>query len=146
MSNTPLSPLVWLATYQVDWTDEQACFDTFLRELAFFYVPVPTSSASYDSTTNAKPDLSTSETAEKKHGTSLKSLLFLPAPFPPSYADLTSHLAFVLSSWRPELYQLEHLIFPAIRKHLMPPRSLLTEGDVVQMANLPDLYRVFERC
>lgn len=26
----------------VDWTAEKACFETFLRELAYFYVPGPT--------------------------------------------------------------------------------------------------------
>jgi hypothetical protein len=26
---------------QVDWTDEKRCFETFLRELAYFYVPGP---------------------------------------------------------------------------------------------------------
>jgi hypothetical protein len=26
---------------QVNWEDEQECFETFLRELAFFYIPVP---------------------------------------------------------------------------------------------------------
>lgn len=31
---------------QVDWTDEKACFETFLRELAYFYIPTPLSSAS----------------------------------------------------------------------------------------------------
>lgn len=31
---------------QVDWTDETACFETFLRELAYFYIPVPSSSIS----------------------------------------------------------------------------------------------------
>lgn len=29
---------------QVDWEDEKACFDSFLRELAFFYIPGPTPS------------------------------------------------------------------------------------------------------
>lgn len=32
-----------------------------------------------------------------------------------------------------------------MRKYLVPPKALL-DRDVVQIANLPDLYRVFERC
>lgn len=31
---------------QVDWTDEKACFETFLRELAYFYLNKPTASSS----------------------------------------------------------------------------------------------------
>ena len=68
----------------MNWTDEQACFDTFLRELAFFYVPVPTYS-SYDSTSNAKETLSPDEEAEKKHGMFLTS----PPPFPTPAVGLT---------------------------------------------------------
>lgn len=40
--------------------------------------------------------------------------------------------------------QLENVIFPAVRKHFIAPESLLLE--VVQVADLPGLYRVFERC
>ncbi|KZT53752.1 DNA mismatch repair protein MutL [Calocera cornea HHB12733] len=44
-----------------------------------------------------------------------------------------------------EEWQIEHVLFPAFRKYLEPPRGLL-ERDVVQVAELRDLYRVFERC
>ena len=42
-------------------------------------------------------------------------------------------------------WQIQHVLFPAMRKYLVPPKALL-DRDVVQIANLPDLYRVFERC
>jgi DNA mismatch repair protein MLH1 len=42
-------------------------------------------------------------------------------------------------------WQIEHILFPAMRRYLSAPRSLL-DRDVVQVASLPDLYRVFERC
>lgn len=41
-------------------------------------------------------------------------------------------------------YILESFVFPAVRKHFLAPNSLLLE--VVQVADLPGLYRVFERC
>jgi len=44
-----------------------------------------------------------------------------------------------------ERWQIQHVLFPAMRKFLVAPKRLL-ERDVVQVANLPDLYRVFERC
>lgn len=86
---------------QVDWTDEERCFGSILRELAYFYVPGPLDGAP------ATPE----ETEESKA----------------------------------ERWQIEHILFPAMRKYLIPPKSLL-ERDVVQVASLPDLYRVFERC
>ncbi|QRV82138.1 DNA mismatch repair protein Mlh1 [Ceratobasidium sp. AG-Ba] len=42
-------------------------------------------------------------------------------------------------------WQNRHILFPAIQRYLAAPKRLL-ERDVVQIANLPDLYRVFERC
>lgn len=41
-------------------------------------------------------------------------------------------------------YILESFVFPGVRKHFLAPKSLLLE--VVQIADLPGLYRVFERC
>lgn len=82
---------------------EAGCFQSFLHELAYFYIPGPLDGA----TTNA----SESQVEEDKA----------------------------------ERWQIEHVLFPTIRKYLTAPKSLL-ERDVVQVASLPDLYRVFERC
>ncbi|KAG6879008.1 hypothetical protein C0992_005898 [Termitomyces sp. T32_za158] len=87
---------------QVDWASEMECFDTFLRELAYFYTPgetvVPVSG-------------SDDEQAQEKA----------------------------------ERWQIQHVLFPAMRRYLSAPKSLL-DRDVVQAASLPDLYKVFERC
>ncbi|KAF9480925.1 DNA mismatch repair protein MutL [Pholiota conissans] len=80
---------------QVDWTSEAECFENFLRELAYFYVPIP----------------SISDTDE----------------------------------YKAERWQIQHVLFPAMRRYLLPPKSLL-DRDIVQVADLPDLYKVFERC
>lgn len=39
---------------------------------------------------------------------------------------------------------LEHIVFPAMKKLFIVPEKLVS--DVVQVADLPGLYRVFERC
>ena len=44
-----------------------------------------------------------------------------------------------------ERWQIEHILFPSMRRYLAAPKTLL-DRDVVQVASLPDLYRVFERC
>ncbi|KAL6300791.1 DNA binding protein [Sparassis latifolia] len=89
---------------QVNWTSEMECFETFLRELAFFYVPEP-----------LVPEADVEQEEEEK--TQEKAV-----------------------KW-----QIQHVLFPAMARYLAPPKSLL-DRDVVQVANLPDLYRVFERC
>ncbi|KAJ7755378.1 histidine kinase-like ATPase [Mycena maculata] len=84
---------------QVDWTSETECFETFLRELAYFYVPGPLCSTA------------TPETDAEKA----------------------------------ERWQIQHVVFPALRRYVAAPKSLL-DRDVVQIASLPELYKVFERC
>lgn len=96
--------LLCLAT-RVDWNDEKECFETFLRELAFFYSPRPFDSAEEES------DVDGAAREEIAH----------------------------------QLWQLEHVLFPSFRKHTQWPRTL-SDRDVSQVANLPDLFRVFERC
>ncbi|QHS75437.1 mismatch repair ATPase MLH1 [Saccharomyces paradoxus] len=39
---------------------------------------------------------------------------------------------------------LEHVLFPCIKRRFLAPRHILK--DVVEIANLPGLYKVFERC
>ncbi|KCV73281.1 hypothetical protein H696_00823 [Fonticula alba] len=41
---------------------------------------------------------------------------------------------------------LEQVVFPYIKSYLLPPEHLATDGSILQVASLPDLYRVFERC
>uniref|UniRef100_A0A914VK55 DNA mismatch repair protein S5 domain-containing protein n=1 Tax=Plectus sambesii TaxID=2011161 RepID=A0A914VK55_9BILA len=40
----------------------------------------------------------------------------------------------------------EMVLFPAFKAKLLPPSSFLNDGTITQMADLKDLYRVFERC
>ncbi|KAJ7057880.1 histidine kinase-like ATPase [Mycena amicta] len=44
-----------------------------------------------------------------------------------------------------ERWQIQHIVFPALRRYFVAPKTLL-DRDVVQIASLPDLYKVFERC
>ncbi|KAL0958388.1 hypothetical protein HGRIS_000530 [Hohenbuehelia grisea] len=87
---------------QVDWQSEEECFDTFFRELAYFYIPGPLPGVS-----NATKESKAEQEAEH--------------------------------------WQVQHALFPAMRRYLNAPKTLL-ERDVVQVANLPDLYKIFERC
>ncbi|KZV99557.1 hypothetical protein EXIGLDRAFT_738920 [Exidia glandulosa HHB12029] len=88
---------------QVDWTNEQQCFETFLRELATFYSLAP-------------PPLVT-KTKDKVNGE------------PKDVA-----------------WQVQHLLLARCRTDVFDPPASLLDSAVVEVANLPALYRVFERC
>jgi len=97
----------------VNWNSEIECFDTFLRELAYFYVPGPVAGEpSLSTSSNSSTDKMTKEEEEGD---------------------------------KAERWQIQHILFPAMRRYLLAPKSLL-DVDVVQVADLPDLYKVFERC
>ncbi|XP_036926587.1 DNA mismatch repair protein Mlh1 isoform X1 [Sturnira hondurensis] len=50
------------------------------------------------------------------------------------------------SAPHPWKWTVEHIVYKACRSHLLPPKRFTEDGTVLQLANLPDLYRVFERC
>lgn len=39
-----------------------------------------------------------------------------------------------------------HILLPAMRVHLRPPRARSTDGSVVELTRLQQLYKIFERC
>lgn len=104
----------------VNWTEEKACFHTFLQELASFYVPEslpPPPSKSGP----AKQDDDSSEVAEE---------------------DVED--PDVVSRRRQVNRAVENVLFPAFKARLVATKGLLK--GVVEVANLKGLYRVFERC
>lgn len=53
----------------------------------------------------------------------------------------------------PELYKhspwqwtVEHVVFPALKSDFIPQRKMAEDGSILQIADLHDLYKVFERC
>ena len=96
--------VVRLAT-EVDFNEEQKCFQTLAEETAKFYSvgEVKGRSPRYDFGQHGGEDC----------------------------------------DWR---YSVEQVLYPAIKKLLLPPTPCLTDRSLVQVANLPDLYKVFERC
>ncbi|XP_014318404.1 DNA mismatch repair protein Mlh1 isoform X2 [Myotis lucifugus] len=50
------------------------------------------------------------------------------------------------STPNPWKWTVEHVVYKAFRSHLLPPKHFTEDGNVLQLANLPDLYKVFERC
>ncbi|NXS78252.1 MLH1 protein, partial [Erpornis zantholeuca] len=47
------------------------------------------------------------------------------------------------TTWK---WTVEHVLYKAFRTHLLPPKHFAEDGNILQLANLPDLYKVFERC
>ncbi|KAM3508602.1 hypothetical protein MY10362_001061 [Beauveria mimosiformis] len=107
----------------VDWSGERACFETFLRELATFYVPeqLPPPGP-------AVPGQLVEEGAAAQEEEEQQQLH-------PELRRRRQHVRWAV----------EHIFFPAFKARLVATRSLM-DGGVLEVASLKGLYRVFERC
>ncbi|OGM43443.1 DNA mismatch repair protein Mlh1 [Aspergillus bombycis] len=100
----------------VDWTSEEDCFRTFLRELAAFYTP--------EQLPPPPPPVENDENKESPN------------------VDMEDEL---IRNRRLQIARmLEYVVFPALRSRLVATNRLLR--GVVEVADLKGLYRVFERC
>lgn len=101
----------------VDWSGEEECFRTFLRELATFYTPEQLPVApSKDASTSDEPNV-----------------------------DAPTEEDPMIQTRRAQMAQmLEYAVFPALRARLVATSRMLK--GVVEVADLKGLYRVFERC
>lgn len=123
----------------VDWTDEQKCFQTFLTELARFYVPEqlpPPPVSKADESSPKKPQTQQNGEAfqSEEQAEGEDAVADGQVEEDEEIANRRKHMTWVL----------EHVLFPAFRARLVATNGLLK--GVVEMANLKGLYRVFERC
>ena len=63
------------------------------------------------------------------------AFFYFPRPFGAESEDESTHAA----------WQLEHVLFPSFRRYTAWPKEALGR-EIRQVANLPDLFRIFERC
>lgn len=123
----------------VDWTDEKACFDSFLRELAAFYtVEQLPAFDGVDAAVGDEKDRAGDEQPEN-------------CPGNPDQSNAAAEMeteeggnAEIKARAKEIQWALEHVLFPAFRARLVATKPLLR--GVVEVADLKGLYRVFERC
>jgi DNA mismatch repair protein MLH1 len=133
-------PLVKLPNFllrlgpKVNWTSEKECFDTFLRELATFYVPEQLPPAPL-------PVVRNSSVGEGEGGTAADER----ADEAMLDADESAEAPEMVARRTHVRWALEHVLFPAFKARLVATNALL-QGGILEVANLKGLYRVFERC
>jgi len=131
---------------KVDWENEIGCFETLSRELGLFYAPEPPNFSDVLTSINNNQADNSMDICDTPSVNKDNSLLL---PKKKSFEKETD-LIFTEQQKKAEVarykWQIEHLIFPTLKSQFIAPKSIAENGHVLQIANLPDLYRIFERC
>ncbi|GAC92996.1 hypothetical protein PHSY_000556 [Pseudozyma hubeiensis SY62] len=125
--------LVRMAT-RVGWSDEQECFDTFARQLAWSCTPCPPPAAA--AVTPAAEAATAANISEEA------SVDVAQRQQEEARAEKERE-----EEQEASKRKVQHLWFDSMAKSrgkYVPSKA--TNEYVIQVANLPDLYRVFERC
>lgn len=102
---------------------EKDCFQTLCRELAIFY--------------STQPERVEEEEEEVEQDLDFEEGAHNPASAKSVQSVRDARFRHMVST----------VIFPAFKKHFVPPKTLIERsGIVVQVAQVKDLYKVFERC
>jgi len=51
-----------------------------------------------------------------------------------------------LDGGRDHAWVMQHIMLPHMRRNFHPPKSFSNDGSIVQIAQLENLYKIFERC
>lgn len=85
------------------------------------------------------------ESEQECFGSFMRELAYFYSPAPLSVGLAPASDEDEQENLKSEAWRIQNILFQAMRKYLAAPKFLL-DNDVVQVASLPDLYRVFERC
>ena len=118
----------------VNWEDEGACFDSFLRELASFYVPEQLPPYPFS------PNPGNTATASGNDGAQEHGDGGVDTQIKDGEGDDEE----IVRKRQDMEKVLEYVLFPALRMRLVATKGLLK--GVIEVADLKGLYRVFERC
>ena len=133
---------------QVKWDNETECFSSLTDELSEFYCVQPPlkKRKTKSSEAGASPAVAEGEASSAADKGDASAIPQEPSDAERKKQGEEAHAdedEVAKAQWR---WDVEHVIFPAMRSYLMPPRQFADNGVVLQVANLSDLYKVFERC
>jgi len=121
---------------ECNWEEEQECFRTVSQEISIFYsteAPI-TDAADHD---NEKDNINMDITEENDPQED---------PDQPNHS-LIIDVAEKDSAMAQFYWNVQHVIFPAFKKDIFKGcNRLVDERYIMEIANLHDLYRIFERC
>ena len=115
--------------HDVNWEEEKSCFDTCAKTIACFY-------AGEDDVSCGDVETGTDENRVPPGEYVARARAEGSAGVQPALGGSIEDVEWVT----------RHVLFPAVSRRLLPTRASASDGTVLQVACLEQLYRVFERC
>ena len=119
--------------HEVNWEEEKPCFETCARSIASFYSGHDDEDVDEDAENVVPPGEAVARAGVEGQGRG-------------GGGDSDSGRHAGIAGVDDERWQIRHVLFPAIARKLVPTRASASDGTVLQVACLEQLYRVFERC
>ncbi|CAG8525033.1 2781_t:CDS:10 [Paraglomus occultum] len=119
---------------EVNWEVEIECLETISHELGLFYAPEPPDNDEDHTSGNDSEPINVMDESEDLVAASEQGK---------TNNNTTEPMVAIKEKYQ---WQIEHLIFPALKFHFRAPRTLVDSGHVIHITSLPDLYKIFERC
>ncbi|KAL3693116.1 hypothetical protein R1sor_006767 [Riccia sorocarpa] len=132
---------------EVDWESEKECFDSLAAALAEFYtihtpsLPNPAGDGVLLYQRHKQMTAIASKSAEDADGRQEVS-----AGSGSENQESDELLAEAETVWAQREWTIQHVLFPAMKLFLKPPRKMAKDGSAIQIACLEQLYKIFERC
>eukprot|EP00053_Salpingoeca_punica_P020186 m.210080 g.210080 ORF g.210080 m.210080 type:complete len:866 (+) comp17815_c0_seq1:189-2786(+) len=136
---TRLPMFVLRMATEVDWSSERPCFEDIASKIGELYEAYQIGDEDHNMAAG-------NDGADGDAGTIIASPLAsgdAAAANAASAADKEKEAGEKSKPWK---WTAEHILFPAIKGMLSPPRRLAEDASMLQVADLHDLYKVFERC
>ncbi|KAG8236687.1 hypothetical protein J437_LFUL016724 [Ladona fulva] len=133
---------------EINWAEEKECFESLCRETSKLYAYSFRTSSSDDQDSDddesGDPDLKKKEKDSSLSQDISDSQISEPGTSTGTQDEkISKGVDNKKDKWK---YIVEHILYAAFRKTLLPPKHFAKDGTVLQIADLPNLYKVFERC
>uniref|UniRef100_A0A7N0TB33 DNA mismatch repair protein S5 domain-containing protein n=1 Tax=Kalanchoe fedtschenkoi TaxID=63787 RepID=A0A7N0TB33_KALFE len=135
----------------IEWENEKDCFQTISAAIGNFYAlhpPLLPNPSADDGLKFYQKDKHTTTSTNVASSSKDKESSSKDKEEDSTMEDGIDQelLSVAENAWAQREWSIQHVLFPAMRLFLKPPKPMATNGTFIQVASLNKLYKVFERC
>ena len=137
---------------QVNWDNEKECFQALAAETSDFYslrndpFLLDSQEQSDGKQHSADGEVPSQSEESQEKGNEVRTIKMESGIFHVFLLQARADCIPELYKHSPWQWTVEHVVFPALKSDFIPQRKMAEDGSILQIADLHDLYKVFERC